>query len=492
MRISCPRCTQPVDIPDDAAGQIAKCTACDAKFRVPAAKKTATPSPVRAGASAPASKPEADRRGADRPAAATKSAAERTARPAPARQARVSEDEEEERLRRRRAAEEDGPKKSRRRKKRPQPEQQIPWVLVYLGLMMVLGIALFFAISMRKPPVIASAGGLVGTVGYLLILVLIFRDSPDDGPWCLIFPHQAIGYAWANRATKGPLGIFLIGMTFAISAPILQLCRLDASVPGDGPVAQAPAPPPAPMPAPKPAAPQPAVQQPVDPKPAAKQPAVEQPAPKLENPAAPPKPPAPVVAALTGDPQLDELLAAFDSKKASAASRASIELARMAVKPEHRAVVADKLVQHLNSSEFFVRRAVLHALAKWATSKEVPALVEFGTGNSREAADALAALAPLNDERSIPLAVDGMRQLGSRFQAQKVLRGLGSKCETALQLLLKDSDFFVVQAAVDLLNDVGTGASLPALQQLAASGDAGLQLRAGRAIQSIQRRGRNN
>ena len=87
----------------------------------------------------------------------------------------------------------------------------------------------------------------------------------------------------------------------------------------------------------------------------------------------------------------------------------------MFVKPEIQGVVAEKLALLAKSPVDEVRNAATQALRSWATTKEVPTLIDLGNGaNGFELAELLTTLARFKDERTIPLAIQGMKDSASR------------------------------------------------------------------------------
>jgi hypothetical protein len=152
-------------------------------------------------------------------------------------------------------------------------------------------------------------------------------------------------------------------------------------------------------------------------------------------------PAAPEVPRVTGDPVIDQALADLQNeqqpwKRGQAADR----LAQM--KPnEHRAVVAQRLADVAVGTNEFGRGEAARALAVWATPAQVPALIRC------------------------------FRNGGTRDSAAKALRTVGPAAEKDVIPLVDDQDFGIRTDAMDVLKDIGTERSLPALQAVVDKND---------------------
>ena len=154
MRVSCPRCSKSLTLPDEAAGRVALCPDCQAKFRLPGGPR---PDPARAKPGAavnakPPNRPTAARpstKGAARPRPAIDPPAPRR-RPAPSR-----DDEDSPAVVRRRnrdddddEVEDDRPKRRRRpRERRRAASFAFSWGRAFLGLSVILFILLLGVIA---------------------------------------------------------------------------------------------------------------------------------------------------------------------------------------------------------------------------------------------------------------------------------------------------------------------------------------------------------
>jgi hypothetical protein len=489
MPVGCPRCAKPLKISETAAGRIGQCSDCNAKFRLPPAtgSETAATRPARPDAVSPvrAAKPAAAPRRTDdanrRPAAiAGEAPRAQSRRPAPL------EDDDEETTRgtrRRRRYEEDDededePRRKRRRTSRPARRRStpIPWGYVYLGVIALFFVALGLALLSGIPQLLLLPGALICTVAGITIIAMAFEDSPVDGILCVVIPLYALYYINnKNPAAYMPFYLNVFGAIYIGTGWFLMERAELAPRPGPQVVANAPA---APVPPPgvpvRPVMPVPAV--PVDPNNVPRVNPFE-------------KPPRPVAPKISGDPKIDEALADIESGDVFRTGRAGDKLRRLFVQPELQAVVAEKLGLLAKSAVDETRNAAVEALRSWATTKEVPILIELaGTVDVFKRDDIFVTLTRLKDERAIPLGVQGMKELSSRSNSEKLLRALAPKSVNAMLPLLQDSDHFTVSATIRILQDVGTPDAIPALQAVAAGGNPFHPREAQMAILAIRKR----
>jgi hypothetical protein len=135
---------------------------------------------------------------------------------------------------------------------------------------------------------------------------------------------------------------------------------------------------------------------------------------------------------------------------------------------ERRPEVSQKLSALLESTDNGTRVEAIKRLGLWGGPADVPALIsllDHKDGGTQEAA--MRALGSLHDPRAIAPLIARIK--GNRT-AQEALRKLGSAAEPDLIPLLEPSvDPFLQQAAIRVLQDVGTSASVPALQKVVAN-----------------------
>jgi HEAT repeat protein len=80
------------------------------------------------------------------------------------------------------------------------------------------------------------------------------------------------------------------------------------------------------------------------------------------------------------------------------------------------------------------------------------------------------------------------RDPSTRADAGQTLRQMGPMAEPDVLALLKESDVFLKQAAIQVLGDIGTDASVPALREAAAGGNIHLVEHAQKALAAIGKR----
>jgi hypothetical protein len=170
---------------------------------------------------------------------------------------------------------------------------------------------------------------------------------------------------------------------------------------------------------------------------------------------------------VTGDPTLDKLLADLASKEPFGPMNAANQLAKMQPN-EHRAVVAEKLGEHLKTADIFKQEAVIKALGVWGTRAQVPLLIAvledpspFGKGVT------LSVLGRFHDERAVAPVVRSFQDFMTRDPAGKALLEMGPMAEKDLIPLLKSDDRGLRYETIKVLKVVGTDKCVPVLQELA-------------------------
>ena len=81
---------------------------------------------------------------------------------------------------------------------------------------------------------------------------------------------------------------------------------------------------------------------------------------------------------------------------------------------------------------------------------------------------------------------------GERYQGRLALKRMGPKAEPVVRELLASPSELVVLTACDLLDEIGTADSLPALRTVAddPAASRGVRIEATTALEAIQKRGR--
>jgi hypothetical protein len=193
------------------------------------------------------------------------------------------------------------------------------------------------------------------------------------------------------------------------------------------------------------------------------------------------------------DEVIDQALADLGSDKPGVAQQAANRLST--IKPNaRRAEVAAKLRGLLGSREDFERLSAIKALGVWGGPDDVPALLPFLDLDKPGTLDAVCeAMGKLKDERAVAPLV---RLLGNAFwgrtdgPAQKALRAMGPMAEDGLLAGLSEQDVAIRLHAAEVLKDVGTPKSRPALRKLAMSNDPAVAPTAREALKAINARAR--
>ncbi len=187
-------------------------------------------------------------------------------------------------------------------------------------------------------------------------------------------------------------------------------------------------------------------------------------------------------------PALDGLLNDLGSQDVFARKKAYAELAR--IQPiERRQEVADKLLDAVARNDPFAKQEAMNALAVWATPDQIPRLIEMTSHKDigmRQCA--IQTLGAIPDSRCHKPVANGLRDLFTRTEAQVALRRLGPPAEKEVLAFVHDKDFGIQRAAVEVLKDIGTPESIPALQALVKANNVFVRRSAEEAIKSIQAR----
>lgn len=183
---------------------------------------------------------------------------------------------------------------------------------------------------------------------------------------------------------------------------------------------------------------------------------------------------------------LEDLKAANRGKQWQALDR----LARARPTAERRKAVVSALEALLTDRDWATRGKAVRALGVWGTKDNVPSLVRLLKDDQfsvRHAA--LAALGRIKDPSAAEAVAARLKELGDRMPAHRALTAMGPGAEKATRAYLKDGDLFLRVEVCNILADIGTKASLPALQDLAEHDDNPLvKASADRAVHEISQR----
>jgi hypothetical protein len=137
---------------------------------------------------------------------------------------------------------------------------------------------------------------------------------------------------------------------------------------------------------------------------------------------------------------------------------------------DQRAEIAKKLVELTEIDSPHIRRPAVLALGVWGSENEVPVLLkamEHSDVFTRR--EALKVIGRFRDPQIVAALIRCFRDFQTRADADKALREVGGIAERDVLALLKESDVFLRKAAIEVLTDIGTEASVPALKEAVAS-----------------------
>jgi serine/threonine protein kinase len=182
-----------------------------------------------------------------------------------------------------------------------------------------------------------------------------------------------------------------------------------------------------------------------------------------------PKPAPRPVPPIEGDPFFKQVWADLHSDEYWPRKSAVERLAGM--KPnDQRAKVTPRLAELTNDPEYFIRNAAIKALGVWGTEEDVPVLMRAlahqdpGTRN-----EALKVIGRFHDPRTLEPVMLCFREFSTRRDAAETLRELGPMAESDVLAILNERDelrlLSLKQAAIEVLADIGTEKSVPALEK---------------------------
>lgn len=149
--------------------------------------------------------------------------------------------------------------------------------------------------------------------------------------------------------------------------------------------------------------------------------------------------------------------------------------------------VVQALAARLDDQDVGSRDALNKALAAWAGKDDIPVLIKALDKQSPFGKDALMeALVKLQDPRGIEEVAKRLTVDGDRHSAAKALKAAGPSAEKIVLPYLDNPVLFVKWDACDILKEIGTKESLPALQKAAAVNQTKFKAQA--AIRAINAR----
>jgi hypothetical protein len=197
---------------------------------------------------------------------------------------------------------------------------------------------------------------------------------------------------------------------------------------------------------------------------------------------------------VTGDATLDRALAELASTDPLVSRGGADKLAAMRPDDhtdEQGAKVAQRLVKHADADDVFKRRSVVRALGQWGTANEVPALVKaLDHPDVFTRLEALRHIGKFRDERALKAVVRCFVDQQTGGDAENALRKMGPMAEPEVLPLLADGNpHYLRRSVINLLRDIGTVQSVPALRAVAAGND--FKRQAEEALAAIAARGNN-
>ena len=188
----------------------------------------------------------------------------------------------------------------------------------------------------------------------------------------------------------------------------------------------------------------------------------------------PPKePPRGPVPPVDGDVYFNKTLAELDDPNYWTRKAAVERLADM--KPnDRRAEVVAKLVALTADENIFIRQPAIKALGAWGSENEVPALIQATMHKDLSTRrEALKVIGRFRDARTLEPVIHCFRENATRREATDALREMGPRAEPGVLAILSEPDeiglVFLKLEAIQVLADIGTEKSVPALRKVLAT-----------------------
>jgi predicted Zn finger-like uncharacterized protein len=148
---------------------------------------------------------------------------------------------------------------------------------------------------------------------------------------------------------------------------------------------------------------------------------------------------------------------------------------------------ARALAALLQGANQFDRDAILETLGVWGTKETLPILLNaLRKQETRRAA--LRALERLKDDSTLEVIAECLNEADGRGEAAQALKAFGPAAEDTVLKRLNHANQQVRELACQVLKDIGTQKSLPALQRIVDNKDQGVEFWAKVAIEDIKRR----
>jgi HEAT repeat protein len=186
--------------------------------------------------------------------------------------------------------------------------------------------------------------------------------------------------------------------------------------------------------------------------------------------------------------QLSKDLAALKSNDSSTRTFAAKRLAITPPDDKRRAEVIAALVELMQGTDAFMATHGAHALPVWATPETTPAqtlLNLINHSNEHVRHSAMRVLARAQEKRAVTPIAELLATQRERAEASRSLQEMGPMAEKAVLPYLSQKDRVLQHEACYILKFIGTKESIPALEPLTKSSDAGVALAAKGAIAVI-------
>lgn len=135
---------------------------------------------------------------------------------------------------------------------------------------------------------------------------------------------------------------------------------------------------------------------------------------------------------------------------------------------EKRAEVEKAVQPLLNDRDTFIQGDAIKAVGVWGSKDSVPALIKLLKHNWVFTRQAVYDVLPtFKDERSVEPIAQGLKDFAERRHAAAALVALGPMAEKAVLPYLSTGDEFLKRDVCDILAEIGTKASVPALEESA-------------------------
>ena len=186
---------------------------------------------------------------------------------------------------------------------------------------------------------------------------------------------------------------------------------------------------------------------------------------------------------------IDKFLVDLKGDNPGKAMLAAMKLQHAVPLDERREEVLKAVEPLLKDKDQFRRKQAVDTLATWAKPETVPLLIAVLDESALLVKlAAIDALGKLKDARAAEPLAKLVAEPGPRVQAISALRSMGTVAEKAVAGLLVHTESDVRREACGLLQEIGTAASLPALQTAANDPDKAVGSAAKSAVEAIQKR----